>query len=65
MGEDRVNQSPIAPPSFVVEFPLADRLKNLLAFAVVTGRLTDQEADLIQAAVTRTRERDDLGAEAC
>ncbi len=69
---DRINRSPLAPASYVSDFPMADRLANLLAYAVACRVLGDEEADrialLVQAAKPAAPDRtteQDLEAEAC
>src|SRR5262249_21006908 len=49
---DRINQSPIAPPSYTTDFSLQERLQDLLSYAEVTGRLTEDEVDLVAHSVT-------------
>ena len=49
---DRINQSPIAPPSYTTDFSLQERLQDLLSYAEVTGRLTENEVDLVAQSVT-------------
>ena len=49
---DGINQSPIAPPSYTTDFSLQERLRDLLSYAEVTGRLTEDEVDLVAHSVT-------------
>ena len=49
---DRINQSPIASPSYTTDFSLQERLQDLLSYAEVTGRLTEDEVDLVAHSVT-------------
>ena len=69
---DRINRSHLAPASYVSDFPMSDRLANLLAYAVACRVLRDEEADRIalpvQAAEAAGPDRaaeHDLEAEAC
>jgi hypothetical protein len=50
---DPHNRSPFAPASFTSDFPLRDRLSDLLSGAVVQGRLTEGEAQMVERASTR------------
>jgi hypothetical protein len=49
---DRINQSPIASPAYTTDFSLQERLQDLLSYAEVTGRLTEDEVDLVAHSVT-------------
>src|SRR5215468_7691048 len=49
---DRINQSPIASPSYTTDFSLQERLQDLLSYAEVTGRLTEDEVELVAHSVT-------------
>ena len=49
---DRINQSPIASPSYTADFSLQERLQELLSYVEVTGRLTEDEVDLVAHSVT-------------
>ena len=49
---DRINQSQIASPSYTTDFSLQERLQDLLSYAEVTGRLTEDEVDLVAHSVT-------------
>ena len=49
---DGINHSPIAPPSYTTDFSLQERLRDLLSYAEVTGRLTEDEVDLVAHSVT-------------
>ena len=49
---DRIDQSPIAPSSYTTDFSLQERLQDLLSYAEVTGRLTEDEVDLVAHSVT-------------
>ena len=49
---DRINQSPIASPSYTTDFSLQERLQDLLSYAEVTGRLTEDEVDLVAHSAT-------------
>ena len=69
---DRINRSPLAPASYASDFPMADRLANLLAYAVACRVLRDDEADRIahlvqtaEAAAPDCAAEQDLEAEAC
>ena len=52
MSEPQINRSQFAPESYTRDFPLEDRLGDLLAYAVVTNQLTDEEAELVATALT-------------
>lgn len=55
---DQINRSPIAPPSYTTDFSLQERLQDLLSYAEVTGRLTEDEVDLVaQSATDEARSR--------
>src|SRR5262249_58487742 len=49
---DRINQSPIASPSYTTDFSLQERLQDLLTYGEVTGQLTEDEVDLVAHSVT-------------
>jgi len=49
-GEQRLNPIWVAPESFTTDVPLPERLDDLLVFGLATGRLTDQEAELVEIA---------------
>jgi len=49
---DQINRSPIAPPSYTTDFSLQERLQDLLSYAEVTGRLTEDEVELVAHSVT-------------
>ena len=49
---DRIKQSPIASPSYTTDFALQERLQDLLSYAEVTRRLTEDEVDLLADSVT-------------
>ena len=70
--DDRINRSPLAPASYVSDFPMSDRLANLLAYAVACRVLRDEEANRIallvqtaEAAAPNHAAEQDLEAEAC
>src|SRR5215469_16784023 len=69
---DRINRSPLAPASYVSDFPMSDRLANLLAYAVACRVLRAAEANRIalhvqtaEAAAPNHAAEQDLEAEAC
>jgi hypothetical protein len=49
---DQINRSPIAPPSYTADFSLQERLQDLLSYAEVTWRLTEDEVELVAQSVT-------------
>jgi hypothetical protein len=49
-SDERLNPIWLAPESFIKDVPLADRLDDLLVFGLASGRLTDEEVELVEAA---------------
>jgi hypothetical protein len=49
---DRINRSPIASASYTSDFALEDRVRDLLGFALATGRLTEDEIDMVATSLT-------------
>ena len=49
---DRINRSPVAPTSYTSDFPLEDRMRDLLGYALATERLTEDEVDLVATSLT-------------
>jgi hypothetical protein len=62
---DPLNRSPIASPAYVREFGLVDRVADLLRYGVATGRLEEEEADLVLRDTVRRAGRAPVGCPYC
>jgi hypothetical protein len=56
MTEPRINRSWKAPEGYREQFTLAERLRGITGFAYMRGEISDQEADLIEAATDAAQE---------
>jgi hypothetical protein len=56
MSGPQINRSWKATPGYREQFPLSDRLRDLLGYGIMAGRLSEEEAQLVEGATGAAQE---------